>query len=56
MVLPNIISLMQSIFVLGRLSTDNVLIAFEVIHHMCNKDRGKVRDVGLKINISKAYD
>lgn len=40
----------------GRLIRDNVLIAFEMIHAMLNKRKGKHGDVALKIDISKAYD
>lgn len=35
---------------------DNVMIAFEVIHHMKRKSKGKVSNVALKVDISKAYD
>ncbi|XP_058005372.1 uncharacterized protein LOC131181345 [Hevea brasiliensis] len=36
--------------------TDNILMAFEVIHHMRRKTRGNRGEVALKIDISKAYD
>lgn len=36
--------------------TDNVVIAFEIIHYMKRKVRGKKGEVALKIDISKAYD
>nr|DAD24222.1 TPA_asm: hypothetical protein HUJ06_025685 [Nelumbo nucifera] len=54
--LPNIISNAQSAFVPGRAITDNVLVAFELIHFMRRKRKGKVGEVALKIDISKAYD
>lgn len=55
-VLPNIISRYQSAFVPGRSILDNVLIAFEIIHFMRRKSKGKQGNVALKIDISKAYD
>ena len=54
--LPRIISQEQSAFVSGRSITDNVLVAFEIIHYMKRKNKGKQGDVAYKINISKAYD
>lgn len=54
--LPRIISLSQLAFVPRRLITDNVMVAFEVIHHMKNKGRCSVGEVALKIGIKKAYD
>lgn len=35
---------------------DNVLIAFDIIHHIRSKSRGKQGEVALKIDISKAFD
>lgn len=55
-VLPSLISENQSAFVKNRSITDNVLIAFEVIHHMNQKRHGRVGEVALKLDISKAYD
>ena len=40
----------------GRLITDNVLIAFETMHHIRNKKTGKVGEMTLKFDMSKAYD
>lgn len=55
-ILPKIISLSQSAFVLGRLIVDNVLVAFELIHYMKWKNRGNYAFVALKIDINKVYD
>lgn len=33
---------------------DNVMIAFEIINHMKRKGKGNVRNVALKVDISKA--
>lgn len=55
-IIPECISEEQSGFVEGRSILDNALIAIEVVHYMKCKTRGKVGDVALKIDISKAYD
>lgn len=55
-VLPDLISEKQSAFVPGRCITDNVVVAFEIIHHMRGKKRGEVGGVALKLDINKAYD
>ena len=39
--LPWIISYEQATFFSGRSITDNVLVAFEIIHHMKRKNKGK---------------
>lgn len=54
--LKDVISDKQSAFIEGRLLTDNALIAFEINHYMKRKTRGKNGVVGLKIDISKAFD
>ena len=40
----------------GRLITNNVLVAFETMHHIIKKKRGKVADMALKPDMSKADD
>ena len=55
-ILPSIISDSQSAFVHGRLITNNALVAFETMHHISRKKGGKVGDMALKLDMSKAYD
>ena len=55
-VLPQIILPTQSAFVLGCLITDNVLVAYETLHTMHSKNKGKKGTLALKLDISKAYD
>lgn len=55
-ILPSIISETQSAFVSGRSITDNILVAFEILHSMKRNTARKKRDVALRIDISKAYD
>ena len=54
--LPTVIAETQSAFVPRRLITDNVLIAFETLHHMHNQRTGKYGSMALKLDMSKAYD
>ncbi|XP_041011307.1 uncharacterized protein LOC121255086 [Juglans microcarpa x Juglans regia] len=55
-VLPVVIYESQSAFVLGRQITDNVLIAYVLIHFLRNKRRVKKGFMSLKLDMSKAYD
>lgn len=53
-VLPDIISPTQSAFVPGRLITENSVLAYESMHAMKNKKKGKWGSV--KLCMHKAYD
>jgi hypothetical protein len=55
-VLPSIISPNQSAFLSGRLITDNILVAYETMHSMHTKTWSKVGYMGIKLDMSKAYD
>ncbi|KAL0318244.1 UNVERIFIED_CONTAM: hypothetical protein Scaly_2850900 [Sesamum calycinum] len=52
--LPNFISPAQSGFVTGRLISDNILMAQEMIHHV--DLRYKNNNLVIKLDMSKAYD
>lgn len=54
--LPELVDKAQSAFISSCSIQDNVLIAFETIHSMKRRNKGKFGDVALKIDISKAYD
>lgn len=40
----------------NRLITDNILVAFETMHHISQNMSGKVGEVALKLNMSKVND
>ena len=54
--LPHIISESQSAFQSDKAISDNILVAFETLHHMKRKRTGKVGHLALKLDMSKAYD
>lgn len=55
-VIDPIISDTQSAFIPGRLITDNIMVAYELMHFMKRKTKGKQRWMALKLDMSKTYD
>ena len=55
-ILSEVVSKSQSAFVLGRLITDNVLVAFELMYHINQKRKGKDGQMAIKLDMSKAFD
>lgn len=55
-VLGKIIGPSQSAFVPGWLIIDNVLAAFELIHNIKRRTKGKRGYMALKLDMAKAYD
>ena len=55
-IFPNVISDARSTFVPDRLITNNTTVAFEVLHKMRNRRKGKRGQMAVKLDISKAYD
>ena len=56
LVLLQVISENQSVFLSERLIIDNVLIAFELMHYLDHKREGKDCYMAIKLDMSKAYD
>ena len=56
LILPQLISPTQTAFVLGCLIIDNVLVAYETLHAMHIRKKGKKGALALKLDVNKAYD
>ena len=54
--LPDIISENQSAFMSTCLINDNVLVAFETMHYLNYKKRGRQGEMNLKLDMSKVFD
>ena len=54
--LLGIISPLQSAFVLGHMITDNMLLAYELTHHINNRRGGAGGLAAIKLDMSKAYN
>lgn len=54
--LPIVVYNSQSTFVLGIQITDNILVAYEVIHFLIRKTKGKQGFMSLKLDMSKIYN
>ena len=55
-IIPKLVSKTQSAFMSECLISDNILIAFETLHHLKNRRKGKLCFMALKLDMSKAYD
>jgi hypothetical protein len=55
-VLPHVIYDNQSAFILGRLISDNIIMAYETLHSMHTRMCSKVGYMGIKLDMSKTYD
>lgn len=55
-VLQHTISLEQSAFLPNQLIIDNAMIAFEILHYMCNRRCKKKGWQVVKLDMSKAFD
>lgn len=55
-ILPNVISDAQSAFVPNRLIFNNNYVAYEMLHRLRNRRKGKIEPMAVKLDISKAYD
>ena len=52
-ILPNVISDSQSAFMPSRIITDNTIVAFEMLHCMRNRTKGKKGPMVVKLDINR---
>ena len=55
-ILPKVIGEAQSTFVPRRQITNNVFVAFETMHNIKSKRKGKIGLMAVKLDMSKVYD
>ena len=55
-ILPSVISESQSAFQSSKAISDNILVAFETLHHMKSLKSKKTGFMAMKLDMSKAYD
>lgn len=55
-VLSFIISKNQSAFSPRKLLSDNVMVAYEMLHSMRSRQKGKTESMAIKFDMSKVYD
>ena len=55
-ILPKLVSESQGAFMSDHLISNNILVAFETLHHLKNKIKGRIGFMALKLDMSKAYD
>lgn len=55
-ILTKVIDVSQSAFVLGRLITNNVLVAFEMMQCIDQRRKGREALMVVKLDMSKAYE
>uniref|UniRef100_A0A803NP10 Reverse transcriptase domain-containing protein n=1 Tax=Cannabis sativa TaxID=3483 RepID=A0A803NP10_CANSA len=54
--IDHVISPTQSAFIPGRLISDNIMVAFEIMHYLKWKTKGKKGFMAMKFDMSKTYD
>ena len=55
-ILPSVISESQCVFQSSKAISNNILMAFETLHHMESQKSKKMSFMAMKLDMSKAYD